>query len=296
MINLDHSLTHGIFLKDYNYYSTNQIKAAAYLQLLYKNMCERLRGCDIILTACNNYDHLLSVAKVIMTIKKGQEELDQFTLTRSEYAKELGKTPNAVRMMMRHGKLSGQYRYDGSKYIFKAPERPGENHNNDHPVITKMTTKKIKKINRGNHFKADYPNEAFKLHNQYKKEQAILNKIQGKFKNEAHELEYKKLNEEALKKSLENTEKKNKESFTPLKDYGGPVAMRRVSYPIDREDYNPPAPIRKPFRGYDWVGSDDDGSVEIDLSRSNYRSGVSHGEPQFKSKVSEAIWRLKNKK
>ena len=199
MINLDHSLTHGIFLKDYNYYSTNQIKAAAYLQLLYKNMCERLRGCDIILTACNNYDHLLSVAKVIMTIKKGQEELDQFTLTRSEYAKELGITPNAV-------------------------------------------------------------------------------------------------SDAALKKSLENTEKKNKESFTPLKDYGGPVAMRRVSYPIDREDYNPPAPIRKPFRGYDWVGSDDDGSVEIDLSRSNYRSGVSHGEPQFKSKVSEAIWRLKNKK
>ena len=99
------------------------------------------------ITACNKYDHLLSVAKVIMTIKKGQEELDQYTLTRSEYAKELGKTPNAVRMMMRHGKLSGQYRYDGSKYIFKAPERPGENHNNDHPVITKMTTKKIKKIN-----------------------------------------------------------------------------------------------------------------------------------------------------
>jgi predicted transcriptional regulator len=176
-----------------------------------------------------------------MTIKTGQEELDQYTLTRSEYAKELGKTPNAVRMMMRHGKLSGQYRYDGSKYIFKAPERPGENHNNDHPVITKMTTKKIKKINRGNHFKADYPNEAFKLHNQYKKEQAILNKIQGKFKNEAHELEYKKLNDEALKKSLENTEKKNKESFTPLKDYGGPVAMRRSSYPIDREDYMPPS-------------------------------------------------------
>ena len=45
-----------------------------------------------------------------------------------------------------------------------------------------------------------------------------------------------------------------------------------------------------------WVGSDDDGSVEIDLSRSNY--SVSHviNEPQFKSKVSEAIWRLKNKK
>ena len=296
MINLDHSLTHGIFLKDYNYYSTNQIKAAAYLQLLYKNMCERLRGCDIILTACNNYDHLLSVAKVIMTIKKGQEELDQFTLTRSEYAKELGKTPNAVRMMMRHGKLSGEYRFDGSKYIFKSPERPGENHNNDHPIITKMTTPNKKKINRGNHFKADYPNDAFRLHNQYKKEQAILNKIQGKFKSEAHRLEYEKLNDAALKKSLENTEKKNKESFTPLKDYGGPVAMRRTSYPSIDDDYNPRPTIRKPFRGYDSMGSYDDGSVEIDLSRSNYRSGVSHGEPQFKSKVAESIWRLKNKK
>ena len=72
--------------------------------------------------------------------------------------------------------------------------------------------------------------------------------------------------------------------------------MRRSSYLIDRDDYMPPAPIRKPFRGYDSMGTDDDGSVEIDLSRSNYRSGVSHGEPQFKSKVAESIWRLKNKK
>ena len=252
--------------------------------------------CDIMFVSVQNYDHAYSVAKVIMTIKTGQEELDQFTLSRNEYAKELGKTPNAVRMMMRHGKLSGEYRFDGSKYIFRAPERPRESYDNDHPTITNLTTKKIKKINRGNHFKADYPNDAFRLYNERKKEQAILNKIQGKFKSEAHELEYKKLNEEALKKSLENTEKKNKESFSPLKDYGGPVAMRRVSYPMDRDSYEPPAPIRKPFRGYDSMGSYDDGSVEIDLSRSNYRSGVSHGEPQFKSKVAESIWRLKNKK
>ena len=54
------------------------------------------------ITACRNYDHPVSVAKVIMTILKGQEELDQFTLTRNEYAKELGITPNAVRMRMRH--------------------------------------------------------------------------------------------------------------------------------------------------------------------------------------------------
>ena len=111
--------------------------------------------CYNVALACGNYDHTNSVAKVIMTIKKGKEELDQYTLTRSEYAKELGITPNAVRMRMRHGKLSGEFRFDGSKYIFRAPERPGENYEKDHPIITKMTTSKKKKINRGNHFKAD---------------------------------------------------------------------------------------------------------------------------------------------
>ena len=105
--------------------------------------------CYNVALACENYNHPVSVAKVIMTIKKGQEELDQFTLTRSEYAKELGITPNAVRMRMRHGKLSGEFRFDGSKYIFRSSKRPGENYETDHPIFTKMTTPK-KKIKRGN--------------------------------------------------------------------------------------------------------------------------------------------------
>ena len=105
---------------------------------------------------------------------KGQQELDQFTLTRSEKAKELGKTPNAIRMMMRPGKLSGEYRFDGSKYLFRAQSRPRDYQHSDHP---QMTTLKKKKINRGNHFKADYPNEAFKLHNEMK----MMNKIKSKF-------------------------------------------------------------------------------------------------------------------
>ena len=40
-------------------------------------------------------------------VKKGLEELEQFHLTRGDYAKRLGITPNAVRMRMRHGNLSG---------------------------------------------------------------------------------------------------------------------------------------------------------------------------------------------
>jgi|TARA_R110000751_G_scaffold6952_1_gene29152 hypothetical protein len=247
------------------------------------------------ITACRNVNHPVSVAEVIMTILKGKKELDQFTLTRGEYANKIDKSPNAVRMMMRHGKLSGEYRFDGSKYLFKSPERPRESYDNDHLNSFKLTTQTAqpKKVNRGNHFKADYPNDAFRLYNERKKEQAILNKIQGKFKNKEHELEYNKLNNAALKTALKNTEKDQSKQFTPLKNYGGPVAMRRVSYPSIDDDYNSRSPARKPFRGYDSIGSDyDDGSVSIDLSRSR----PDDREPQFKDKIQESIWRLKNNK
>ena len=290
---MDHSLTHGIIYKDFNYLSSFHFVAAARSQLHLNKVYERVRDYDKLLLACRNDDHPVSIAKVIMTKLKGQQELDQYTLTRSEYANKIGKSPNAVRMMMRHGKLSGEYRFDGSKYIFKAPERPRESYDNDHQDSFKLTTPKTKKVNRGNHFKADYPNDAFRLYNERKKEQALLNKIQGKFKNKEHELEYNKLNNAALKTALKNTEKDQSKQFTPLKNYGGPIAMRRVSYPSIDDDYVARSPIRRPFRGYDNIGSNyDDGSVTIDLSRSR----PDDREPQFKSKVAESIWRLKNKK
>ena len=59
------------------------------------------------ITACRNVNHPVSVAEVIMTILKGKKELDQFTLTRGEYANKIDKSPNAVRMMMRHGNYLG---------------------------------------------------------------------------------------------------------------------------------------------------------------------------------------------
>ncbi len=220
--------------------------------------------------------------------KTGLEELEQFTMTRGEYAKELGITPNAVRMRMRTGKLSGEYRFDGNKYLFRTPETPRDNIVN----TTGINTTPKKRYNRGNHFKADYPNDAFRLHNEHKKEQAILNKIQGKFKSEAHRLEYEKLNNEALKKSLENTQKIEKNSFTPLIDYGGPIRARRRDRPIVID-----APFREPrsnrrFSYYEIGAPSDDGSVEIDLSQSR----SSNSEPRFSSKVEESIWRLRNKK
>ena len=83
-------------------------------------------------------DHPVSVAEVIMTIKKGQQEIDQFTLTRSEYADSLGISPNCVRMRMRHGKLDGQYRFDGNKFLFKPQDRPRDYIVNDHSKVEEL--------------------------------------------------------------------------------------------------------------------------------------------------------------
>ncbi len=225
-----------------------------------------------------------------MTKKTGQEELDQFTLTRGEYAKRLGITPNAVRMRMRHGKLIGEFRFDGNKFLFKDPEGPRENQVKDHPV--KTTPKK--KVNRGNHFDARYPNDAFRLYNEEKKRVATLNKIQGKFKSKSHEIEFNKLNESALneahKRSKKQQELDEKNSFTPLKDYGGPIRLR----PRDRS-LVVDEPIREPrssrsYSYYEIGAPSDDGSVLIDLNKQRSE------EPNFKNKVEESIWRLKNKK
>ena len=225
-----------------------------------------------------------------MTKKTGQEELDQFTLTRGEYAKRLGITPNAVRMRMRHGKLIGEFRFDGNKFLFKDPEGPRENQVKDHPV--KTTPKK--KVNRGNHFDARYPNDAFRLYNEEKKRVATLNKIQGKFKSKSHEIEFNRLNESALneahKRSKKQQELDEKNSFTPLKDYGGPIRLR----PRDRS-LIVDEPIREPrasrrYSYYEIGAPSDDGSVLIDLNKQRSE------EPTFKNKVEESIWRLKNKK
>ena len=157
-------------------------------------------------------------------VKKGLEELEQFHLTRGEYAKTVGKTPNAVRMMMRHGKLSGEFRFDGNKYLFKSPKRPRDYIVKDHSTLT---TQK-KKYNRGNHFKADYPNNAFQLHNEMK----MLNKIKGKFKNEAHEDEFNRINEAGLEKAYKQSRKRlDNVRLNATKDYGSmlnPTGLKRV--------------------------------------------------------------------
>ena len=135
------------------------------------------------LIACKNTDHPLSVARSFVALNllhMKKQSLNPFDLNRTEYAELLNISPNAVRMRMRHGKLEGQYEFRNGQYFFKAPEAVRENIG----LTTgqKTTLKKI--YRRGNHYKANYPNEAFRKHNEAK----MLAKLKHNVDQEVQEL------------------------------------------------------------------------------------------------------------
>ena len=67
---IDHSLTQYNSTQTYINSVAAPTMAAACLHLQSSFICERLRECDIMFAACENKDHPVSVAKVILTIKK----------------------------------------------------------------------------------------------------------------------------------------------------------------------------------------------------------------------------------
>ena len=116
---------------------------------------------------------------------------DDYKFTRSEYAQFLGISPNALRMKMRRGTHNFDYVIKDGKYLFK---RPRENRPpNDHLNPSSQSKRK-----RGAHKegKANYPNDAFEMHNEMK----ILNNINKKFKSEEHKRRFEQLNDAALEK------------------------------------------------------------------------------------------------
>ena len=180
-------------------------------------------------------------------IVKGQEELDQYKFDRNDMAVMLGKSPNAIRMMMRSKNCTLEYRYDGKKYLFK---RPGDYHVNRPPdhLDKKAHSKSVddyhratqKKYNRGatHNGTAKYPNEAFKQQNEMK----ILNNINGKFTSEAHKKEFNELNEEGLKLAQKKLyAKKQRELASMYQDpnkYGGMLHGYKGAQWQDEQEYN----------------------------------------------------------
>ncbi len=100
-----------------------------------------------------------------------------YTLTRSQFAKEIGKSREAVKKDMQRGKYKGLYIFKNNQYYFKTREAvrstKGSMPVNLYPVK--------RKINRGGHEsavkKGRYPNLAFANRNHMQKMVALRGKM-----------------------------------------------------------------------------------------------------------------------
>ena len=100
-----------------------------------------------------------------------------YTLTRSQFANEIGKSREAVKKDMQRGKYKDLYIFKNNQYYFKTRETVRSNKGsmpvNLYPVK--------RKINRGGHEsavkKGRYPNRAFAEHNHMKKMLALRGKM-----------------------------------------------------------------------------------------------------------------------
>jgi len=147
-----------------------------------------------------------------MTTLKGQEELDQFKLTRKEVADFLGISTNAVRMSMRGNNCHKlEYRFDGHQYLFKIPRRHPVITRNRDPLVQHNGTPKStprptpglhKKIyNRGATARGEdnYTSNALRMHNEAKMRIAL----DKKFKSEAHKKVFMDMSEAGFNEAYE---------------------------------------------------------------------------------------------
>jgi len=98
-----------------------------------------------------------------------------YTLTRTEFAKEIGKSREAVKKDMKRGKYKDLYIFKNGKYFFKSSKAVG--------VSIDLSPIKLspKKVNRGGHLdavkKGRYPNQHLANHNHMKQLIALRGKL-----------------------------------------------------------------------------------------------------------------------
>jgi len=100
-----------------------------------------------------------------------------YTLTRSQFANEIGKSREAVKKDMQRGKYKDLYIFKNNQYYFKSREAVRSN-----KTLSPVNLYPVKrKINRGGHNsavkKGRYPNRAFAEHNHMKKMLALRGKM-----------------------------------------------------------------------------------------------------------------------
>jgi len=148
-----------------------------------------------------------------------QSDEHLYTLTRSEFAKEIGKSREAVKQDMRRGKYKQLYIFSEGKYKFKSREAVRENKGTI-PIEVYPSNKR--KINRGGHEsavkKGRYPNQAFANHNHMKKMIALKGKMTPEQLALVPEIESKVLAEHQRLKREEYQSK-----LPPRETPGGPL-------------------------------------------------------------------------
>ena len=164
---------------------------------------------------------------------KGQKELDEYKFDREDIASILGKSTNAVRMMMRRSNCPLDYRFDGKKFWFKRPRDiivnrpPKTSHEN---ALRDYDRKVQKRLNRGSThkehggevpYKGKSDQKSLKHHNELK----LMNALQGKYKNDAQRREFENMNEEALREADKRGKAKAEASNTyhGRPKYGGMI-------------------------------------------------------------------------
>ena len=173
------------------------------------------------------------------------EKLNPFDLNRKEYAELLGISPNAVRMKQRRGQLEGEYKFENGKYIFRAPQRVRANYGQTTGHLT--APKKV--YNRGNHYKANYPNNAFRLHNERKMLNAV-NERDPDFINNYQEIKAKYTQDKAKEKI-----EKQRQQQSSVRKYGSPIFSESnkgyddLRYHNGRADESQPDKFRATNRG-----------------------------------------------
>ena len=214
----------------------------------------------------------------------------EYTLTRGDFAKRIGKSKEAVRSAMRRGQYAECYRFDGSQYLFKEPSRSRADKENTHgqKAIPK------RQINRGNHHKANYPNESFRLYNQ-KKILEKLNKTDPGFVARVPELEkiYQQQKSQRITRDLSNSKIRNYGGML----YGGglPSHSQVTVKPIgDRAPQNSSYFIGHASYGESDSGREDPGSVEITQHQiDSYGPVEERRSDSFKNKIEEDTYRAR---
>ena len=244
-----------------------------------------------------------------MEKSKDQQYVEQYVLTRSEIAKELGISTNALKCRMRKGNTDGlEFRHDGEKFLFKRLRgnqdakptvvRPKGRWNS----LNKKKKKDWSEVRRGvTHIgEAKYPNEPFRKHNELK----ILNRISK----EVPQYVLDKINPKLLSLAEQQYQSelldKAQGTFSEPKYYGGRTNTDthrnwKSNYSnLEDNSFNPrdkPQVNTGNYNYYDGPSNSDDGSVEINLDRVEAKSVIQR-EPEFRNKVDEAIYRAKKNK